>query len=118
MGFSGKQALLRAPDFEEKKINSNYKKLEKFTTNYVGTRVHNRATMYEDIEVNDLIKFFKSLKCREDAPQTSFSIYADYLSEWYERFQNGEEKFFPTINFAVYDEANRQRAQKHTEYPT
>ena len=49
--------------------------------------------MYEDIEVNDLIKFFKSLQCREDAPQTSFSIYADYLSEWYERFQNGEEKF-------------------------
>ena len=118
MGFSGKQALLRAPDFDENKINFNHKKLEKFTTNYTGIRVHNRATMYEDIEVNDLIKFFKSLKCREDAPQTSFSIYADYLAEWYERFQNGEEKFFPTINFAVYDEANRQRAQKYTEYPT
>ena len=58
------------------------------------------------------------LKCREDAPQTSFSIYADYLSEWYERFQNGEEQFFPTINLAVYDEANRQRTQKYTEYPT
>ena len=60
MGFSGKQALLRAPDFDENKINFNHKKLEKFTTNYTGIRVHNRATMYEDIEVNDLIKFFKS----------------------------------------------------------
>ena len=69
MGFSGKQALLRAPDFEENKIQFNYKKLEKFTTNYTGIRVHNRATMYEDIGVNDLIKFFKSLKCREDAPK-------------------------------------------------
>ena len=118
MGFSGKQALLKAPDFDVSKIEHNYKRLEKFTTNYTGTRIHNRATMYEDIEINDFIKLFKALKCREDAPQTSFSIYADYLSEWYERCQNGEELFFPTINLAVYDEANRQRMQKYTEYPT
>ena len=117
MGFSGKQALLQAPDFNSEKIKYNYNRLEKFTTNYIGMRVHNRATMYEDVEIQDLLKLFKELKCREDAPQSSFSIYADYLSEWYERFQNGDEQFFPTINFAVYDEAKRQRAQKFTEYP-
>jgi len=118
MSFSGKQAILKAPDFESNKIKYNYDELEKFMSSHQGSKVHNRAILYEDIELITLLKFFKKLKCRSDAPQTSFSLYAEYLSEWYERFQNGEEKYFPTINLAVYDTANRQRGQKYTDYPT
>jgi hypothetical protein len=118
MGFSGKQALLKAPDFKESSIKSNQLLLSKFLDSLKsGKRMHDRAIVYENVELNKIITLFKKLRCREDAHQTSFSIYADYLKGWYERFQNGEEKTFPTINFALFDEANRQRNQLLTEYP-
>ncbi|MDB2540184.1 Z1 domain-containing protein [Candidatus Poseidoniales archaeon] len=118
MGFSGKQALLKAPDFQEASINHNYNILDKFLDNLNnGQKVHKRATLYENINLNQIYKLFKDFRCRDDAAQTSFSVYADYLKEWYDRFQNGEEKTFPTINLAIFEKANRQRAQANTEYP-
>ena len=71
----------------------NYNILDKFLDNLNnGQKVHKRATLYENINLNQIYKLFKDFRCRDDAAQTSFSVYADYLKEWYDRFQNGEEK--------------------------
>lgn len=116
-GFSGKGISLREPEFDLDKLMFNKKRLEKFLSKQKSKRVHNRALLVENLDMEDIIQLMSGFKCRPDASAASFKLYSDYLRDWLKEARNGNVSHPPTVNLAVFDRARRKRAQKLTNYP-
>jgi len=116
-GFAGKGATLREPEFDLDKILFNQGRLERFTTRHRGRRVHNRALLVENLDVDEVIRLMSGFRCRPDASAASFKLYSDYLRDWLTEARNGRLPYPPSVNIAVFDRGRRKRAQKYTNYP-
>lgn len=100
MSFSGKLALLEQPLFNGPDIRHNLDRLEYFAANHDGEAVHDRATLYRNVNPDDVLNLLNSLHCAEDASQVSFSGYAQYLEDWRDR---NKAPLLPNINVAIMD---------------
>ena len=118
-GFSGKRALLISPSFEISDIQHNENIINDMLANYVRYPVLNRGKIARNIDPQYLIDKFKSLKCDKSAPHVSFSVYADYLQNWLDRYISGNGPQLPKINVVIMDGvAKRQRQLRTTSYPS
>ncbi len=116
--FSGARAILKEPTFESRALLKNNKMLAKFEKEHEGlldltqdknTRlVHNRARLYRGVPVSDVIAFFESIVCKEDAWKDSPKRYAEFLSDW--RDNPNVSSSIPPINVAVMN--NRMMTRK------
>jgi hypothetical protein len=77
-----------------------------------GRKAFERATVYENVPIDDFLKFFRGLNFSDDALNISPSKYIKYLVKW------NELRDYPLPNFNVavfdvYDNGNlRKRARK------
>ena len=118
-GFSGKRTMLREPRFDVASIQHNEEVLRKFEEdNALICRKdwHNRGDLYEGLEVNEVVRLLRRFKCKPDAADSSFKVYADYLQEWAEN-REGDLAAVPEINIGVMNRGNRKRNQKYNSYP-
>ncbi len=118
-GFSGKRTMLREPHFDVDKINHNEGVMLSFEERYASVCIkgrHNRGDLYEGLGVDDVIELLRRFKCKSDAADSSFKVYADYLQEWAEN-KEGNLSAVPEINIAVMNRGTRKRKQKYNSYP-
>ena len=116
-GFAGKGATLREPEFDLDKILFNQKRLDRFISRHSSRRVHNRALLVENLDVDDVIRLMSDFRCRPDASAASFKLYTRYLRDWLTEARNGRLPYPPSVNIVVFDPGRRKRAQKYTNYP-
>ena len=117
-GFAGKSTSLKEPDFDQDKVIFNQGLLNRFRDNYTSRRVHGRADLIEDVEVEEVIRLLRRFRCKKDAMTTSFQVYADYLDDWLKMAREGDYPDYPPcVNIAIFTPSTRKRAQKITNYP-
>ena len=111
MGFSGRVALLNEPSFEPSDIAENLRVLKEFVDEVPSVEVYGRARLFRDVAPARLLRLLRSFICPDDASQTSFGKFADYLEAWL----NGDNlPPFPRVNVAVMLNPSMQRRRVTT----
>ena len=93
----------------------NYTKLTKFlkTIKLTNKNVLNRADIYEDVDKENFLEFFKNLSFEKDSLLITPENYISYLDEWHK-----DLKTIPKINIAIFgskkDLKNRKRNDNNT----
>jgi len=110
-GYSGRRALLREPILKAGTLKENNERLTKFRIKFrsKAENVHNRAKLYPNIPVNDVISLLKDLKSKDMAIQDTYGDYATFLQDW---LKGDNFPSLPKINIAIMNKWPMRRRRE------